>query len=37
MEKENVIVVNSTVSLENLKGYDDIVCKFLPCNFTLQD
>ena len=34
-EEENDVLAFSTVSVENLTGYDYIVCEFALCNFNI--
>ena len=34
-QKEKEAMEGNRISVENLTGYDDIVCKFAPCPFNL--
>ena len=35
IQKANETAEEERISVENLTGYDDIVCKFVLCNFNL--
>ena len=37
MQKAKETTEEKRLSVENLTGYDDIVCEFILCNFNLPD